>query len=361
MDLESEEKVKHAKKVSVKAAAPDVASFEEKQVHHVQELLDKTATHMQQLEFDFQAVKADMADLKNSEQLRLQHATKKPAAVAATIPATKPVAAKSEVVPAKSSATTESNADADEAADFAAADGEDNASFIQFDDMNNGVEDDDSLVPLAPRAMRSNFIANGEGESSVTFGMTSDGTRRTYDLDSDGTPIVNPIVDTIMPPTAADSNEAKLSNSSVVPDTEKDVVCVCKRRRAPRGDDRVKCKKHFTPTPTPTPTPSPIKGIRQCVNGTWQGDADSDAGTNDVICIYWPAQMPLIVINPTPTPGPSGDNNNGGGDNGSGGSGEPEYPPECYDERNEFVADGVIEKRQYDVLLLQQGFETCGC
>jgi hypothetical protein len=71
------------------------------------------------------------------------------------------------------------------------------------------------------------------------------------------------VVDTILPLTAADSNEAKLSNSSVVPDSEKDVVCVCKRRRAPRGDDRVKCKKHFTPTPTPTPTPTAIKGIRQ--------------------------------------------------------------------------------------------------
>jgi hypothetical protein len=98
----------------------------------------------------------------------------------------------------------------------------------------------------------------------------------------------------------------------------------------------------------------------QCVNGTWQGDAGSDAGINDVICIYWPAQMPQIELNPTPTPAPSGGN---GSENGSGndGNSEPEYPPECYDERNEFVADGVIEKREYDVLLLQQGFETCGC
>jgi hypothetical protein len=78
MDLESEEKVKHAKKGPIKPVASAGASFEEKQDHKVQELLEKAASHMQQLEFDFQAVKADMSALKDSEQIRLKHAAKKP-------------------------------------------------------------------------------------------------------------------------------------------------------------------------------------------------------------------------------------------------------------------------------------------
>jgi hypothetical protein len=37
------------------------------------------------------------------------------------------------------------------------------------------------------------------------------------------------------------------------------MVCLCKRRGAPRGNDRVRCKKH--PSASPSPSPKPIRTI----------------------------------------------------------------------------------------------------
>jgi len=120
-----------------------------------------------------------------------------------------------------------------------------------------------------------------------------------------------------------------------------DSVCMCKRQGAPRkmkGFDRVKCKKHPKPTPTPEP---PVEGIRQCVTGTWPGKKGDtmDANSTDTICIYFPARLPT-----PPEVAP-----------------EREFPDECYDDRNEFVAEG-IEKRPYDEFLIQTGaFAACDC
>jgi len=139
--------------------------------------------------------------------------------------------------------------------------------------------------------------------------------------------------------------------SNPTPPSEKntdpsDVVCMCKRQGAPKkmkGFDRVKCKKHPSPTPTPPP---PVEGIRQCVTGTWTGVTGStpDANTTDTICIYFPARLPTPPEVNVP---------------------EREFPDECYDDRNEFVAEG-IKKRPWDQFLLQEGFEAhhfeaCGC
>lgn len=123
---------------------------------------------------------------------------------------------------------------------------------------------------------------------------------------------------------------------------DEDSVCMCKRQGAPRkmeAHERVKCKKHPKPTPTPEPIP---EGIRQCVTGTWPGKKGDtmDAGTTDTICIYFPARLP-----PPPELDPE----------------VREFPDECYDDRNEFVAEGIV-KRPYDEMLIQTGaFTTCDC
>jgi hypothetical protein len=260
---------------------------------------------------------------------------------------------------------------------------EDVASFLQIkgvDEMNDGMEDDDTVAPMVANRMRSliqHSMQHSKEEEGIVIGVSNDGSKRTFDVAKDGSTTVAPppeYPDYMVKPNDAkyrvDPNDPSLSTVPVAKvdpsevaknsdmpgtggkqwsqaeqtgPTENDVVCVCKRHGAPRGEDRVKCKKHIMPSPSPTPVPSPPKGIRQCANGTWPSNAFPDAETYDVICIYYPSQLETIPA-PTPEPSPT-----------------PDYPPECYDSRNEFVAEGVLEKRQFDVVLLQQGFHTCGC
>jgi hypothetical protein len=347
------------------AVKPAPAALEEEAGEkHVQELVQTASSHLTELEAKFKAVKDDMAAIKSAEDaLMHSHArphSEQPKEQPKEQSKEQPKAHKTaqKAAPAKAATKTAKTAPASKEAapadDFAAADAD--ASFIQFDDnMNNGPEDaDDSPVPRAARRMNLNFLLSKPSPTpdvAHVFGVAGDGSQRTFDIQPDGTPVMythdaEPSLDPTM--------EGKKENSTAEPDMEKDLVCVCKRHRAPRGEDRVRCKKNATPTPTPTPTPTAIRGVRQCVNGTWSSDSGSDSGVNDVVCIYWPTQMPLLQLNPTPTPTPSGALE-------SSGSTEQDLPPECYDDRNEFVAEGVVEKRKFDVMLLQEGFETCGC
>jgi hypothetical protein len=284
-----------------------------------------------------------------------------------------------------SPSASELDAEADSA--FNADDDNVDSSFLQLqnvnDDMNGGAEDDETSVPslMMNRMKRHSLIQQKPGDlTGRTFGIAGDGSGATYDVMKDGTTYMPPVPD--VPADQAkpndvryrvDSSDPSLKNvpvaevdpsevavDSTAPgtggkgwalkvgvntaDLDKDSVCVCKRKGAPRGQDRIRCKRHPTPTPTPVPPVAPeAPGVIQCTNGTWPFVENSiDSGVRDVICVYFPVRFPQPTPMPTPTPSPE------------------DYPAECYDPRNEFVAEGV-EKRPFDNILLQQGFEVCGC
>jgi len=233
------------------------------------------------------------------------------------------------------------------------------ASFLQIStpDEMNSVDDDDSSAPVLMAMKRHQTVLAQKGsgtkmsDAGFTFGATTDGTLRTFDISDDGDIIYPP------PPTAEDEFTKSIGkrgadakdrflppmNSTEAGD-DSNVVCVCKRQGAPRGFDRIRCKRNPKPSPSPTPIPRVHTGIKQCANGTWAAGADK--GTKDVICIYFPADE-IKVTPPTP-PEP-----------------EPQYPAECYDDRNEWVAEGVEQKgrdKLVDIqLLIQSGYESCGC
>lgn len=248
-----------------------------------------------------------------------------------------------------------------------------------FDDMNTAQGDDDVSPTVASR-MRSILVQHsaatkkGKDDKGYVIGVSADNSGTTFDVSEDGETIVHPapklpegmvqsndgsartndpelrgvpvptskgspVMNADMPGTKGKGWSAKAGTNST---TEDDVVCVCKRSGAPRGIDRVRCKRHVTSTPMPTPAPK-IDGIRQCANGTWPA-ASGETLVKDVICVYFPATLPA------PPPPPTDSNGNP----------DPEYPPECYDDRNEFVVDSV-KKRPADEILLQEGVELCGC
>jgi len=250
------------------------------------------------------------------------------------------------------------------------------------DDMNNAVEDDEASVPsMLMNRMKPHSLLQHQkkgDEEGRRFGIAGDGSGLTFEVADDGSTLVHDVppipaefqkpndgqyrvnpndpslsdvplaqfdptevpVDSSIPGTTGKKWSLKVGTNTT---TENDLVCVCKRKGAPRGFDRVRCKRHPTPVPTPTPVPIEEPNIIQCVNGTWPRTSDGiDAGTRDILCIYFPVRAPVPTPAPTPTPQ------------------EEDYPPECYDPRNEFVAEGV-EKRPFDNMLLQEGFEVCGC
>jgi len=274
-------------------------------------------------------------------------------------------------------------------------------SLLQ-DDMNDNGADDDEMPLMAPRARPMGMVQQGDGKLTkpvvsradpentrqVPSGPTVDPPQNndkahtfvhdaesgaTADIAPDGTIIPQVAVtgdDLEGPPTSdgkvlspedgmvgvEDTNAKSPSfpGSSTIPtfdtetNNETNVVCMCKRQGAPKkmvGYDRVVCKRH---RPAPLPPPEPITGIRQCIKGTWPGMTGDgpDANTTDEICIYFPAVIPAAP--------PRQDLD------------DREYPDECYDHRNEFVAPGV-EKRPWDgPTLLQVGYdikhyEECGC
>jgi len=225
----------------------------------------------------------------------------------------------------------------------------------------NSVDDDDSSAPVLMAMKRhqtilaQNALERKKGaamdDRGFTFGARTDGSGRTFDLTDDGNILYPP------PPTAEDEflksvtkkgADAKERVDPPMNSTEalddSNVVCVCKRQGAPRGFDRIRCKRNPTPTPTPAPIKKAPVGIKQCANGTWV--AGSDKGVADVICIYFPADE--VKVTPPPVAEP-----------------ERPYPAECYDDRNEYVAEGVGQQKvreKVDIqLLIQSGYETCGC
>lgn len=261
-------------------------------------------------------------------------------------------------------------------------------SFLQLqmkvpvDEMNDGLDDDSASAPsmIADRMMPHKAAQNKADEGKL-FGLKGDGSRQTFDITPDGTEVYYPPPATL--PGTVPSNDAasrmsgdssldnvpvpKFDRDSVVTDarmpgtfgkalslsatgnttSDDDMVCLCKRRGAPRGNDRVRCKKH--PSASPSPSPKPIRTINivQCEHGVWPQGSGADSGTVDTICIYFPGRTPVETPVPTPTP-------------------SPDLPDECYDERNEFVADEILERRRVhrnllDEALIQSGAEICGC
>jgi len=224
-----------------------------------------------------------------------------------------------------------------------------------IDEMNS-VDDDDSSAPLLMAMKRHSTVfaqhrvEHKSDDDSYTFGAAGDGSGKTFDITEDGR------VQFPTPPTAEDEflksvetpgAEGKVRIDPSLNGTERDdsnVICVCKRQGAPRGFDRIRCKRNPTPTPTPVPVPPTPAGIKQCADGTWI--SGSDRGTADTICIYFPATE-VKVTPPTPP------------------EEEKPYPAECYDERNEYVAEGVREKAREKIIdiqiLIQSGYENCGC
>jgi len=263
-------------------------------------------------------------------------------------------------------------------------------ALLQEDDMNDGAEE----MIMAPRSRPLRLMQQADVEdqppatlvdtankiptpdnindNDKTFTFAANVNGGTADVTSDGQIIpkkafseqdaprqgVDTTGDLKASPDDADNVDAELAKTGLAvpggsppspPSSNNtdpnDVVCMCKRQGAPKkmkGHDRVKCKRHVKPTPTPEP---PVEGIRQCVTGPWAGVTGStqDANTTDTICIYFPARLPTPAeVAP-----------------------EREWPDECYDDRNEFLAEGV-KKRPWDQFLLQEGyeahhFESCGC
>lgn len=264
-------------------------------------------------------------------------------------------------------------------------------SLLQMpqDEMNEGLADDDTSAPrMMPKAMRrhmllQNTLQKPDDDEGVTFGMRGDGSGNTFDVTDNGDVVRRPLPsvpeDMVKPNdvqyrvnpadpelagvdvaptdpamTVQNSNvpgtngkQLSLSSTSNKPAQNEDVMCVCKRQGAPRGEDRIRCKKHPTPTPTPAPTPELIVGTIQCVNGTWQEGAGDDSGVRDTICISFPAR-----IEQPPPPEQHQEEE------------EREYPAECYDERNEFVVDAIKQKRDAEgglMVLLQNDAGHCEC
>jgi hypothetical protein len=227
---------------------------------------------------------------------------------------------------------------------------DDETALLQMPfDMN--AEDDNQQMMAAMRhnaLLVQQKLQKPNDDKGVTFGARTDGSGETFDVSEEG--------DVVFPPPPVkedeltkilDAPDAKGNVNKHANGTERDndnVICVCKRQSAPRGLDRIRCKRHPTPTPTPIPTPEPIipSGIVQCANGTWA--AGDEKGKFDTICIYFPGQIPEPPPTPTPIPVP-----------------DREYPDECYDDRNEYVAAGVREKILGVSMLMQQGYRTCGC
>jgi len=370
--------------------------------------MDNDITHVMS---DIDSLKHDLEKVKSLEEQMRHTLTKKAEAKASSQKAEKVPVAKEEKVEEKAeadeveaeehevaAAKTEEVAetkDAEKEKDtFAEADQEfeenlDDTSFLQLmnvnDDMNGGLEDDEGPAPalLMNRMRHHSLVQNKaglkkhDGEEGVTFGISGDGSGRQFEVSESGETLVHdppPVPADMVKPNdisyrvdphdhsmkgvpTADVDPADVRMDSTAPGTTgkqwslavdtnttngDDAVCVCKRRGAPRGFDRVRCKRHPTPTPAPTPVPVQEPNIIQCTNGTWPRSDSVDSNTRDIICIYFPARAPVPTPVPTPTPG------------------EPEYPPECYDPRNEFVAEGV-EKVPFSSSLLQQGYEVCGC
>jgi len=232
---------------------------------------------------------------------------------------------------------------------------------LSIPDEMNSVEDDDSSAPVNMMMKRhqtilaQNAVSRKTGasldDSGFTFGARTDGSGRTFDINENGQIVYPPPAteeDEFLKAVAQKGADAKERIDPPLNSTEamdgSNVVCVCKRHGAPRGFDRIRCKRNPTPTPAPpAPTPKPPPSIKQCANGTWT--AGTDKGTSDVICIYFPAD-PVKVTPPIPAVP------------------EPQYPAECYDPRNEWVAEGVQQSTRDKVdmqLLIQSGYETCGC
>jgi len=329
--------VHHAKATKVRDLEEEIP---QPNVEQVQAEIETALSEMAELTKSFDKVKADLEQLKSGNPAR---------DTASQSAESAPLSAEEETKPADEVQDSFQQEDADNS----------DLALLQFDDMNNGMDDDDTpaLIPQMNR-MRSTIMSQlstdePQAPASVSDGyvfgvkQTADGPR-TYDVTADGEMIIRDVPATATPPPTKEDVVPKPHALAINATEDNDVVCVCKRHQhAPRGFDRIRCKRH-TPSPSPSPSAAArvVEGIRQCANGTWQSGAD--AGTKDVICIYFPAIVPAP---PAPPPAPVND--------------EPEYPPECYDERNEWIADevvpGVVERRKYDVLLLQQGYETCGC
>lgn len=372
-------------------------------------IVDKMEKSIASVMTDIDSLKSDLQNIRSMEE-----------SMKASISATKPVAVTSksleeeaapsdEAAPSEEAAVTEIatkteeatpvEATTDKAADVVAdaesyssyaADEADVDSFLEIkapiDEMNGDMEDDNSAVPalLMNRMNHHSLIQKAGDEKGKTFGIAGDGSGRTFDIAADGTTIVSapPALETGSVP----SNDAthRIGNDpsfrgvptavidpSAVPidssipgtagkqwslhaggnsTTDEDMVCVCKRNGAPRGIDRVRCKRHPSASPMPTPSPSPDGGhVIQCEHGAWQQGSGVDSGTTDTICIYYPVRAPVQTPVPTPIPTPE------------------DYPPECYDPRNEFVRPHLEEEKQkisralLDDVLIQKDVEVCGC
>jgi len=206
-------------------------------------------------------------------------------------------------------------------------------SLLQIPDEMNAMDPESPIAFAMKRhqaLLTQQKVGTQKTDDTFTFGATTDGTDRTFDLTKDGKVLYSPPAteqDELLKKVQAKGADAKdrtetppLNSTELLNDTN--VVCVCKRQGAPRGFDRIRCKRNPTPTPTPIPLPPVIVGIKQCANGTWT--SGQDKGTNDVICISFPADELKVVQPPIIPPVPA-------------------YPPECYDDRNEFVESETEE------------------